>query len=141
MVITDLPQETLDRIAVAIDSPADLRNLAAVCTQLRLLVEPYHTQFRVIRAPLISPVWKILAENRLLAQNVRVLAVQCAEEIQGDSPRCDSPTEKPVIPAIWDELEKPLVPELDQDDEDEVGLTKWLKIPSILMQNVSWSLR
>jgi hypothetical protein len=120
MVITDLPQETLDRIAAAIDSPADLRNLAAVCTQLRLLVEPNHTQFRVIRAPLISPVWKILDENRLLAQNVRVLEVQSAE-MHGNCPGCDSPTGKPVIPAIWHELEEPSVPELDEDDEDEVG--------------------
>jgi hypothetical protein len=55
MLVTDLPAETLDHIAAALDSPIDLANLGAVCTHLRLLVEAYHIQFRGIRAPLISP--------------------------------------------------------------------------------------
>lgn len=54
MVITDLPIETLEHIVAALDSPTDLQNLAAVCTQLRSIVEPYHTQFRPRPADLAS---------------------------------------------------------------------------------------
>lgn len=75
MLVTDLPVETLDHIAAALDSPINLANLGAVCTQLRLLVEPYHTQFCAIRAPLTSPLWEKLATNRSLAQNIRILEV------------------------------------------------------------------
>lgn len=117
MVITNLPAETIDHIAAALDSPTDLRNLAAVCTQLRSLLEPHHTQFRVIRAPLLSPIWKKLAENRLFAQNVRVLEIQCAEVIKGDDRLDES-----VIPAIFHELEVPsvLVPDDDDADDDAI---------------------
>jgi hypothetical protein len=118
MVITDLPVETLDHIAAAFDSPTDLANLGAVCTQLRLLVEPYHTQFRVIRAPLISPLWEKLATNRSLAQNVRILEVQSAE-IHGD--REGATIDEPVIPIMFTDLEVPLAPEVDNGDEDDVG--------------------
>jgi len=117
MLITDLPVETLDHIASSLDSPIDLTNLAAVCTQLHLLVEPYHTQFRVIRAPLTSPLWKRLAANRLLAQNVRILEVQSAE-IHGEHE--DATLDEPVVPAIFPDLEVRLAPELDSDDEDDV---------------------
>jgi hypothetical protein len=70
MHITNIPEEILDRAVDALASPIDLRNLAAVCSQFHSLVEPYHTQFLVIRTPLISPLWKTFAgTNRLLAQN------------------------------------------------------------------------
>jgi len=78
MHITDLPEEILDHAVDALASPIDLRNLAAVCCFIHL-VEPYHTQFRVIRTPLISPLRKKIVGNRLLAQNVRILEVQPAE--------------------------------------------------------------
>ena len=121
MHITDLPEEILDRAAAALDSPIDLRNLAAVCSRFRSLVEPHHTQFRVIRTPLISPLWKKFAGSRLLAQNVRILEIQPAEtdeysEIYG--------LDAPVVPAIFSHLEIPSVPELDSDEEDCVGAVK-----------------
>ncbi|KAF8805754.1 hypothetical protein BYT27DRAFT_7257988 [Phlegmacium glaucopus] len=117
MVITDLPVETLEHIVAALDLPTDLRNLAAVCTQLRSIVEPYHTQFRVIRAPIISPLWKKFAENQLLAQNVRILEVQSAESHGYHE---DAKVDDQVIPAIFGDLEVPSIPELDDDDDDNV---------------------
>ncbi|KAF8801834.1 hypothetical protein BYT27DRAFT_7009709, partial [Phlegmacium glaucopus] len=102
MVITDLPVETLEHIVAALDLPADLRNLAAVCTQLRSIVEPYHTQFRVIRAPIISSLWKKFAENQLLAQNVRILEVQSAE---AHGHHEGAKVDDQVIPAIFGDLE------------------------------------
>ncbi|KAF8805753.1 hypothetical protein BYT27DRAFT_6654581 [Phlegmacium glaucopus] len=122
MVITDLPVETLEHIVAALDLPTDLRNLAAVCTQLRSIVEPYHTQFRVIRAPIISPLWKKLAENQLLAQNVRILEVQSTPThrfLEGNVKVDDQ-----VIPAIFGDLEVPSVPELDDDDDDDVEVLR-----------------
>ena len=121
MHVTDLPEEILDRTVAALDSPIDLRNLAVVCSRFHSLVEPYHTQFRVIRTPLISPLWQKFAGNRLLAQNVRILEVQPSEvdeysEIYG--------LDSPVVPAIFSDLELPLVPELDSDEEDVVGSLK-----------------
>jgi hypothetical protein len=120
MHIIDLPEEILDRTVAALDSPIDLRNLAAVCPQFHSLVVPYHTQFRVIRTPLISPLWQKFVDSRLLAQNVRILEIQPAEvdedsEISGLDP--------PVVPAILSDLELPSVPELDSDNED-VGALK-----------------
>ena len=90
----------------ALDSPTDLQNLANSCTQLNSIVEPYHSQFRVIRAPLTSPLWKKFAENRLLAQNVRILEVQ-------------SPGDDQVIPTIFPDLEVPSVPDLDAFEDVE----------------------
>ena len=118
MHITDLPEEILDRAVAALDSPIDLRNLAAVCSQFHSLVEPYHTQFRVIRTPLISPLWQKFAGSRLLAQNVRILEIQPAEV---DEYTAIYGLDPPVVPAIFSDLELPLVPELDSDDEDDVG--------------------
>lgn len=122
MIMIDFPEEILNRIAAAIESPTDLRNIAAVCTQLRLLVEPSHTQFRVIRAPLISPIWKKFTENRLLSKNVRVI------EVQSEPPprrcRCcdpDEPGDPLVIPAIFHDLEQPSVPDINRYDEDTLG--------------------
>lgn len=116
MVITDLPVETLDQIAGAIDSPTDLENLGATCLQFHLLVAPYHTQFRVIRTPLVSPVWKKLAKDHSLARNVRILDIQSAE-VYGHSQ--EATLDKPVIPAG---LEAPqieaLVENSDSDDND-----------------------
>lgn len=71
--------------------------------------------FRVIRAPLLSPVWKKLAANRSLAQNVRVLEVQSAELHDDDDLR--STVDAPVIPTIFADLEGPLAPEMDDDAE------------------------
>ena len=115
MHITDLPEEILDRAVTALDSPIDLKNLAAVCSRFHSLVEPYHTQFRIIRAPLISPLWQKFIGRQLLAQNVRILEIQPVEvdhytEIYG--------LDAPVVPAIFSDLELPPVPELDSDEED-----------------------
>jgi hypothetical protein len=115
MHITDLPEEILDRVVAALDLPIDLRSLAAVCSQFHSLVEPYHTQFRVIRTPLISPLWKKFAGSRLLAQNVRILEVQPAEV---DEYTVIYGLDAPVVPAIFSDLELPSVPELDSDVED-----------------------
>ena len=105
-----LPEEILDRAVASLDEPYDLRNFAAVCSwQFHSLVEPYHTQFRVIRAPLISPLWQKLAGRQLLAQNVRILEVQ-PDEVGFDAP---------VVPAIFSDLEVPSVPEMPDVDSDE----------------------
>ena len=123
MHITDLPEEVLDRAVAALDSPIDLRNLAAVCSRFHSLVEPYHIQFRVIRTPLISPLWQKFVRSRFLAQNVRILEIQVAEvddysEIYGLDP--------PVVPAIFSDLGLPSEsgPEVDSDEEDPVGAIK-----------------
>ncbi|KAF8966504.1 hypothetical protein BDZ97DRAFT_1917604 [Flammula alnicola] len=120
MLIIELPPETLDHIAGALESPVDVRSLAGVCTLLRSLVSPHHTQFRIIRAPLLSPVWTKFADNHSLAQNVRTLEVQSAEikwNYEG--------VEEPVIPAIFRNLEAPSLPvahpEADEADDDDVG--------------------
>lgn len=116
MVITDLPIETLEHIVAALDSPTDLQNLAAVCTQLRSIVEPCHTQFRVIRAPLTSPLWKKLAENQLLAQNVRILEIQ-SSKVHGDYERAK--VDRQVVPIIFRDLKAPPVPDLDTFEDVE----------------------
>ena len=121
MHITDLPEEILDRAVAALDSPTDLRNLAAVCSHFHSLVEPYHTQFRVIRTPLISPLWQKFAGSQLLAQNVRILEVQAAE-VDLYSRNCG--LDAPVVPAIFSHLEIPPVPELDSDDEEDLDAVK-----------------
>ncbi|KIM41874.1 hypothetical protein M413DRAFT_445085 [Hebeloma cylindrosporum] len=102
LVITD-PVETLEHIAAALDSPIDLAKFGAVCTRFHLLVEPYHTQFRVIRAPLLPPVWEKLVANRSLAQNVRILEVQSAELHDDDD--LGSTVDAPVITTIFADLE------------------------------------
>ena len=122
MHITDLPEEILDRIVASLDSPIDLENLAAVCLKFNSLVEPYHTQFRVIRTPLISPLWQELAGNQLLAQNIRILEVQPAEV---DEVSAVSGLDAPVVPAIFSHLvSSSEVPEPDGDEEDPVGTRK-----------------
>lgn len=116
MLITDLPVETLDHIAAALFSPIDLVNLGATCSQLRLVVDPYHTQFRVIRTPIISPIWQELAKNRALAKNVRILEIQSAE-VHGHS--IDATLDKSVIPAMYTDHEAPRVLLADNVDPDE----------------------
>lgn len=116
MHITDLPEEILDRAVASLDSPNDLRNLAAVCSQFHSLVEPYHTQFRIIRAPLISPLWQKLAGSQLLAQNVRILEVQPGEV---DEYSALYGLDAPVVPAIFSDLEVPSVPEMPDADSDQ----------------------
>ncbi|KJA18087.1 hypothetical protein HYPSUDRAFT_205696 [Hypholoma sublateritium FD-334 SS-4] len=122
MLITDLPVETLDHIAAALDLPIDLVNLGSTCSQLRQLVDPYHTQFRVIRTPIISPIWQDLAENRALAKNVRLLEIQFAE-VHGHS--VDATLFTPVTPAMYSDREAPRVFLADNidpyEDEEDVG--------------------
>ncbi|KAJ3502288.1 hypothetical protein NLJ89_g8960 [Agrocybe chaxingu] len=116
MILLDLPLETLDHIVSAIASPADLANLGEACRLLHSIVSPNHTQFREIRAPLLSPVWSKLAENHSLAQNVRIIEVQSAEPYQ-HSDRVDDP----VIPAVFRDLQTqqaPLLEDYEDDDED-----------------------
>ena len=97
MLITDLPTETLDLIASSLESPVELTHLSVTCSRLHLIVSPNHTQFRIIRIPLISPLWKELYNNRSLAQNVRVLEIQSAEPYsrQIDVPRIPGMYKKP----------------------------------------------
>jgi len=76
MLVTDLPVETLDHIAAALDSPINLANLGAVCTQLRLL-DRRAISHPVLRHPCPTYLasWEKLATNRSLAQNIRILEV------------------------------------------------------------------
>lgn len=93
--VTSLPTETLDHIASALESLSDLQNFA-VAAQLQAIVSPRHTQFRIVRAPLISPIWQKFIQNKSLAQNVRILEIQAAE-----APWNQENVDSPVIPAIF----------------------------------------
>lgn len=70
-------------------------------------------QFRVIRTQLISPIWKIFTENRLLAQN---LSAYFRYNVGGNRT-----AKEPVIPAIFHDMEVPPVPELNGVDEYDAG--------------------
>ncbi|CAA7265494.1 unnamed protein product [Cyclocybe aegerita] len=96
MILVKSPFETLDLIASAIESPADLRNLGATCKLLHFVVSPSHTQYREIRAPLLSPVWRALTENCSLAQNVRVVEVQ-STQVRQFPDRVDGP----IVPVAF----------------------------------------
>jgi len=126
MSITHLPAETLDKIAGFIESPTDLRNFA-VSRQLHSIVSPRHTQFRIIRSPLLSPIWQKFTTHRSLAQNVRTLEIQRPEYYGvhpdfavlsdpfmalGDRRRRGFRTNPSVVPEIFKE---------EHGDKDEQG--------------------
>ncbi|KAJ3505821.1 hypothetical protein NLJ89_g7217 [Agrocybe chaxingu] len=98
--ILKLPPETLDIITSFVDNPLDLGHLRAACKFFLALISPSHIQLRVIRAPLLSPVWQRLVEKPSLAQHVRVIEVQ-------PEPTPRDVVDDPVIPAIFDDLVSP----------------------------------
>jgi len=123
MSITHLPVETLDKIAGFIESPTDLHNFA-VSKQLHSIVSPRHTQLRIIRSPLRSTIWQKLITHRSLAQNVRTLEIQRAED-------CDWHSNFAILNDKFMALEDtcrrgqrnpPIIPEIfreKSDNEDE----------------------
>jgi hypothetical protein len=115
MLITDLPVETLDRIAGEIESPTDLHNVADTSRLLRSIVSPRHTQLRVIRSPIRSSIWEKFIEDRSLAQNVHTLEIQNAE-VEWNRENVDPP----VTPAIFGDLSEQVFHDGGEDkDEDK----------------------
>ncbi|KAF8308881.1 hypothetical protein DL93DRAFT_2231312 [Clavulina sp. PMI_390] len=78
--ILQQPVESLDAIALEIDTAKDLLSLALSCKALHALVYARHLRFRVISARLedrkLLPVWDLLARDKTLARSVRVLDLQ-----------------------------------------------------------------
>ena len=128
MLLTDFPAEILDHIASALDLPMDLRNLGYTCSQLHRLVHPYHTQFRIIRTPIISPIWRKLAKDHSLAKNIRILEIQSAEPYGHST---DATLDEVVIPEMYTDWEVPqvyLTDMVDLDDVDEDDIDKIARI-------------
>lgn len=122
--VTSLPAETLDQIAAALERSTDLQNFA-VTPHLRSVVSPRHTQFRIVRAPLLSPIWARFVENRSLAENVRTLEVQAAE-IEWNREDVDAPI-TPVVFKSSDEQQsaqeqKGECPDDGSDDESDTAI-------------------
>ncbi|KAF8308882.1 hypothetical protein DL93DRAFT_2231313 [Clavulina sp. PMI_390] len=92
--------ETLDAIALEIDKASDLLSLGLTCKAFYALVSPRHIRFRVIRARLedrrLLPVWDLLARDKTLARNVRVLDIQ---PTASTNPRFLIPFDKGLISA------------------------------------------
>ncbi|CAA7265479.1 unnamed protein product [Cyclocybe aegerita] len=114
MILLDLPPENLDHIASAIDSPAELGNLGATCKLLHSIVSPNHTQYREIRAPMLSPVWKKLTENHALAQNVRVVEVQSTR-----FKKFHNRVDDPIVPVAYRDAEAIVEKGMDRSGSPE----------------------
>ncbi len=128
MLITNFPIEILDHVASALDLPIDLRNLGSTCSQLHRLVHPYHTQFRVIRTPIISPIWRKLAKDQSLAKNIRILEIQSAEPYGHST---DAALDKVVVPEMYSDREVPQVYLTDMADLDDVDEDAVYKIARV----------
>ncbi|KAF8308023.1 hypothetical protein DL93DRAFT_2171379 [Clavulina sp. PMI_390] len=80
MYLLHFPPEVFEAICIEIDKAKDLLSLALACKACQSLILARHLRFRVISCRLedayMVPTWDILATDKVLARNVRVLDFQ-----------------------------------------------------------------